>query len=134
MSSEQIDSKVWERKDILNSRMSALKAASVVMEGSNSPTATSDVLVQANNYFAWLIQDQDWSQNIVNRSEETNGDDSPGSTGDNNVVPVPTKSQMNWLEKIEKNYKFTKEDVWKKCGKYPNNKDEAVEITKRMKE
>jgi len=43
---------VWEKKDKLMSAMSALKAASVIFEGSGHPSGT--ILKQAKKYYDWL--------------------------------------------------------------------------------
>jgi len=50
------DKKAFRLKDILNSRMSAIKAATIVNEGSGKPV--EDVVKEADVYFAWLMQEQ----------------------------------------------------------------------------
>jgi len=120
------DKEAFRKKDILNARMSALKAVASNHEGKEF--GDIQFRSEADLYFKWLTQDQDWS----NGKEISGGSNSNVNSG-NIVCPTPTKVQLEWLKKIEDKYNFTKEQVWAKCGKYPGNKDESVEVVKTMK-
>jgi hypothetical protein len=125
-----VDPKIWERKDKLSSRMSALKAVSIIYE--QSKMNGDYVLDLADIYYNWIIQDQEWSTNdrITDISNSNNSE-----LNNNNVVdilPTPTLKQKEWLDKIEAKYGFTAKELYTKCKKYPNDKDSALEIIKLM--
>jgi len=120
------DLEAFERKDKLNARMSALKAASTLMDGKGElPTVT---LGLANTFYEWLIQGQPYAEIPNTVTEETLKESEQGK-----VYPVPTVEQLKWLQQIETNYKYSAEQVFDGYGKYPNNKDQAIEAVKKLK-
>lgn len=109
--------KGFERKDMLNSRMSAIKAISTVCEGTN--ISEDELLKRADKVFDWIAQDQTWEiPNVF--------------VGDGNVTPVPTVKQKEWLDRIQDKHKFTPEQVFKVLGKYPGNKEDALKAIKLL--
>ncbi len=120
------DIKAFERKDRLNARMSALKAASTVSEGSVVPAEV--IIGEADKYYGWLTQDQEWKDGNIPMGTDV--------VSNNNTVsnlPVPTTEQMKWLNLIKENYGFTQEQVFEAFKKYPANKDQAIEMVKQLK-
>ncbi len=77
------DKRVFRLKDYLNSRMSSLKAASVIHEGDGS--TPKDVLKDANEYFEYLFQEQDKLKTEPAKQA---------------VLPTPTQAQQKILEAI----------------------------------
>ena len=75
------DKRAFKLKDQLNSRMSALKAASINNEGKG--ISAEDMLGEANKYYAWLYPDE------------------KGVTSDVSL-PTPTAAQQKVLDEIEK--------------------------------
>lgn len=126
MSNGEVDAEVWERKDKLNSRMSALKAASTVSEGTAIPAEV--VIAEADKYYKWLTQDQSFAE------KENVPGNSSNSNSTNTVYPVPTTGQLKWLTAIKEKHGYTAEQVFDKCKKYPSNKDQALECVKLMKQ
>lgn len=126
----------FKRKDQLSARQSALKASTTVSEGTNKDRVV--VMEDADEYYAWLIQDQEWSKDY----EREWKDESDCSVGDSvdrsnrssgNVLPLPTLEQKKWLENIEKKYGYTAEQIYKKCGVYPQDKNSAIKCVNMMK-
>lgn len=103
----------WQRKDMLNSRMSALKAASFILEG--SMWSGEDVKKQADEYYEWLTQDQNWTISEVKQPKAT-----------------PTLKQKELLEAIAKKLGISVDEVIKH-GKLPNNQTEAKELYQTLK-
>lgn len=118
--------KGFERKDMLNSRMSAIKAISTVCEGTN--ISEDELLKRADKIFDWIAQDQTWEiPNTLTAKTLKNSEDG-------NVTPVPTVKQKEWLDRIQDKHKFTPEQVLKALGKYPGNKEDALKAIKLLKD
>jgi len=125
---ENYDPKVWERKDKLNSRMSALKAASTVLEGTGN---VGDVQAEADRFFSWLTQDQEWSEQTTTACDNAKPESEPAVQSE---LPTPTLKQKEWLDKVAKKLNMSYEEVQKKSGgDYPNNADEAKELYQKIK-
>ena len=122
------DKEAFRKKDQLNARQSSLKAASTVHEGSAHPAEF--ILNEADKYYQWLSQDQEWKdvgQHSI--STATVGDINKSNTD----LPTPTVVQKEWLDKIEKTYGFTAQQVYEKCGSYPSSKDQATSVVRKLK-
>lgn len=102
------DDTVWKNKDMLNSRMSAIKAASLILEGTS--WGTEDVLKQADEYYKWITQDQPWSNEPVT------------------VTPTPTAKQKKLLEAVAKKLGKDFEEIVTGCKKFPSNEKEAKSL------
>ena len=120
---EEVDQSVWRRKDMLNARMSALKAASINHEGKEY--SREYLLKEADDYYAWIVQDQEWKNDNTVVCDKSNSNSS--------IIPTPTVEQAKWLKAIEEKHGFTKEQVWTKCKSFPSDKTSAVEIVRKMK-
>jgi hypothetical protein len=105
----------WQRKDMLNSRMSALKAAAFVLEGSF--WSGEDVLKQADEYFQWLTQDQEWIPKTVEPK----------------VTPTPTAKQKKLLDAVLKKLGMDYHDFVNKGCSFPNNQAEAKKLYESLK-
>jgi hypothetical protein len=124
------DKIAFRMKDILNARMSALKAASLLYEGKSEPS--SNVENVAGRFFTWLSKDQNWSKQDVDSS--INFDDSSCVPVTNvSTVPTPTLIQQGWLDKIKTKHGFSVEQVYKTYKKYPATKEEAIECVRLLK-
>ena len=89
--------RAFKLKDILNSRMSALKAAATIYEstGCDLGHPTDTVLADADKYFKWLRQDQD----VDTKPEPSTGlGNTPGATL--GQLPEPTLQQKKVLDAI----------------------------------
>ena len=133
MSEEKISAEVWERKDKLMARLGAIKAASLLYEGTHESSETMETAAQ--HFYDWLIQDQTFAGEANVRVDNNVGSSSTGgsSSGKRLELPVSTIEQAGWLEKIEKTYGYSKEQVYAVENKYPSNKDDATRIVKELK-
>ena len=143
----------FERKDKLNARMSALKASATNCEGGG--VSPESLIKAADEYYGWLVQDQTFKENTDVRVDSSLAGSSTGSTSHDSgpevthdieaqydkgvaktvgpMLPIPTVAQAGWLEKIEKNYGYSKEQVYAVENKYPSNKDDATRIVRELK-
>ena len=87
-SAEEI--RAFKLKDILNSRMSALKASATNNEG--NAVSAEDMLIEADAYYKWVRQDQD----DVGTPDTSLGSD----TGTLGQVPEPTLAQKKVIDAI----------------------------------
>jgi hypothetical protein len=119
----KVDKTVWDRKDKLNARMSAIKAASVIFEGSGADDG--NYLAHADAYYSWLTQDQEW---LIVKVDPKNEVETMVKQ-----YPVPTKDQIKWLDSIKEKYGFTKEQVFDTSGSYPSTKEMAIKVVQQLK-
>ncbi len=135
MANEQVDPEVWARKDRMIVAQSSLKAATEFVVGKNNLGGSLSVIEVAETFYTWVFGKADGESHTAEKNfvEKVNGGTNSNTDSSSNVLPVATKQQLEWLKKIEDKYGYTKEDIWKKCKRYPGNKDEAVEVTKLMK-
>lgn len=125
------DLKAFVRKDKLNARMSALKAASTNCEGKE--VVSEDLLGEANKYYNWLVQDQDWKNDTVVEEQQISGGHILDNSTDSLSLPVPTVAQKKWLDNIQQKYGFTAQQVFDAFKKYPSDKNEAVKVTQILR-
>ena len=88
------DKLAFKRKDLLNSKMSSLKAASLINEG-NLEIKPKQILKEAQKYFDWLIQEQDFSDIKVDKGAKKSN---PKNT---KIIPTPTLAQKKVLDIIQ---------------------------------
>lgn len=108
-SKEQLEA--FKRKDMLNSRMSALKAVSLLFEGlgaSEMNLAEYDLRGEADVFYAWLTQDQDWAKekDVSNPLEQSQPEQ----------LPLPTAKQQSVVNAI--------------CNKLAKQKGSSVDTSK----
>jgi len=89
--------RAFKKKDLLNSRMSALKAASIVFEASNM--GYKGILAEADKLYEWLQQDQDAVVADMKPSN-TKEPDYDVDTKKSEVLPEPTLAQKKVLDAI----------------------------------
>lgn len=82
MAYSEEDKKAFKLKDQLNSRMSAIKAASLNNEGKG--ISADNMLVEADKYYAWLYPNSTPSEEVKS-----------------NVLPTPTAIQKKVLDAIQ---------------------------------
>ena len=122
------DKKAFKLKDLLNSKMSALKAASIINEG-NSTISVKEVLEQAQGYFEWLTAGQDFSDLKSSKEPAAKKEINKKST-----LPAPNLAQKKVLDYVAKQLNLEvndelKQDVLnyieKEFGKriYPGKKE-----------
>jgi len=122
------DKKAFKLKDLLNSKMSALKAASIINEG-NSTISVKEVLEQTQGYFEWLIAGQDFSDLKSSKEPTAKKEINKKST-----LPAPNLAQKKVLDYVAKQLNLEvndelKQDVLnyieKEFGKriYPGKKE-----------
>ena len=80
--------KAFRLKDILSSRMSALKAASINNEGKG--ISAEDMLVESDKYYDWVQQDQEQPDVKVK--------------GNGAVPPTPTADQQKLINAVSTEY------------------------------
>lgn len=101
--------RAFKKKDLLNSRMSALKAVSVIHEGSAKKAKT--VLKEADEYFDWVQQDQTVSEpkgyhtpDEDSESKKQETETAPPSDTqksiDSSTLPKPNLAQKKVLDVI----------------------------------
>ncbi len=84
---------------------------------------SSSYISLAEEFFTWVFSQAD---EVVRTKKPTIVKEDKGTVD----IPTPTKPQLEWLEKIQKQYGFTKEQVYKAINGYPNNKDGASKVVK----
>lgn len=122
------DKRSFRLKDLLNSKQSSLKAASIVNEGNNTITV-KEILEQAQGYFEWLTAEQNFS--------DLNNPPEKESSPKKEFIPAPTLEQKKVLDyiaeqlKVELNDKLKKEVLnwvekkYNKKGLYPTKIETA---------
>jgi hypothetical protein len=90
--------RAFKLKDILNSRMSALKASATLYDGVGCDLGhtTDTVLADADKYFEWLRQDQD-KPDVGPTPDTSLGSDTGTTLGQ---VPEPTLQQKKVIDAI----------------------------------
>lgn len=97
----EADKLAFKRKDLLNSKMSALKAASLINEG-NSEVKVKQVLKEAQEYFDWLVQGQDFSDiRAEKKSKKSKSKEVVDKATENPTIPVPNLQQKKVLDIIQ---------------------------------
>jgi hypothetical protein len=86
------------------------------------------VLEIADKFYDYVFRRADGVSNT-----DSNMVDSTERVNKETVIPVPTKKQGEWLNKITEKYGFTNEEVFTKYGKYPQSKEEAIECVRVLK-
>lgn len=128
---EKYDPGIWERKDKLMARLSALKATTVNHEGKG--VKAEDILVESETYYNWLIKDQEYVGSDSNNGNSTVGVLPTITVNPTLSIPVPTLKQKEWLDKIQHQHGFTMEAIFTKFNTYPSTKDEAVKMVRELK-
>ena len=104
--------RAFRKKDLLNSRMSALKAAATVNEGSAKKAKT--ILKEADEYYAWVQQDQEVEpkqkgyhtpdEDSEDKKQETEtappSDTQKPATDSDSTLPKPNLAQKKVLDVI----------------------------------
>lgn len=96
MSYTEKEIRAFKLKDILNSRMSALKAAATNNEGKGKKAET--LKKEADEYYTWLRQDQDTVPEPSKEPDAVPLGNTPGATL--GQLPEPTLQQKKVLDKI----------------------------------
>jgi len=141
----EADRAAFRLKDMLNARMSALKAASVNNEGT-SKTATK-LLKEADEYYGWLNQDQSeavrhrgLNSDVINKHNIAQNDEKKKSP----TIPAPNPQQAKILGLAAKklqdnasadevvNYKKLCNYVFAAYGKYPTNEKSVEKILSEL--
>lgn len=129
------DKKAFRLKDLLNSKMSCLKAASIINEG-NFNIPVEEVLKQANEYFTWLTEGQNFSDLTAPKVSSKKKEKS--------VLPAPTLEQNKILDLIADSLGVNNDDklkqkvlnyIEKNYGKriYPGKKETAEKFISERK-
>lgn len=124
------DKKAFKLKDMLNSRMSAIKAASLNNEGKGVPA--KDMLAEANKYYTWLYPQ------VIDDVIMSHLHNEPVNTS----LPTPTAAQQKVLTKIAAELKMDVETIKPKVldfaeknfslRKYPENVDSVDTFVKAL--
>lgn len=130
------DKKAFRLKDILNSRMSAIKAATVVNEATGK--TVEEIVADADVYFAWLMQEQ----------PPLDGGAPPKDTKkttkkDKSVPPAPQLEEKKVLDAVAEKLGVPEDDalrtrvrewVFKQVDKeaYPRRMDSVDKIVKDL--
>ncbi len=132
MSYTQEDKEAFARKDRMIVAQSTLERAMEFHSMQKTIASLDEIKATAKSLFDYVFCLADNKPILTGKS---NG--SVTSCGHSSVdvgdIPAPTLAQMEWLDKIQDKYGFSKEQIWEKCKKYPSNKDEAIEIMKQLK-
>lgn len=127
------DKKAFKLKDMLNSRMSALKCAGMNNEGKG--VSAEDMLAESDKYYAWLYP----------QAESSKPTTEPESTAPlpNASLPTPTAAQAKVLKKIAVELKQDVETIKQKVldyaeknynmRKYPENIDSVETFVKALR-
>lgn len=87
----QEEIRAFKLKDIMNCRMSALKAAATNLEGQG--VSKAEVVKQADTFYSWLRQDQDVPDEFDKAREIE-------QEHNNRQLPVPTQAQKKVIDVI----------------------------------
>ena len=123
--SDDMSKEDWQRKDKLNSRMSAMKAVGMAYEGSYESVNAEDLIKEANKIYGWVTQDQTWADCVSDKPQEVKTDKHCLSDTSH---PTPTVDQQKALDKVKEETDWTVSQVWARFGKFPstNNVDTCI--------
>lgn len=122
MSYSQEDKEAFARKDRMIVAQSTLQRA--IEYAALYKIKQDEVLEVAETFFNYVFSKADGYGNTGNNND---------NASTSNTVPTPTLKQKEWLDRIQEKHGFSAEEVFHQYGKFPNNKNEALEVVKIMK-